>query len=264
MKFSLSGRCVLSSEGLLKPNAEFLQFAADLGFDGVDLRREQCNPDMPPAEIAEIKSRCSDLGLEVAALNAKGISAEAKDDFTKLLDIAQDLGCGRIRASGDVPTVQAAAELAKPDGIRLGVQMHTNGDYETVALAKETLAEIGRANFGVVIEPANLYMAGDEFSAANFSQIADHIFWCHIQSLIIAPPDQAPSKLKLRDGREVGYQRVPIRENTGCDLPAFFSALKATGFNDYVNCLEPVPDTDDWTAFFSDYLAYLREVTAGA
>ena len=257
MKFSLSGRCVLGGGGLLKENAEFLPLAGELGFDGVDLRWEQMNPTLPRAKVDEAKDLCSKHGLEVAALNSKSLAA---DDFKPVLELAKELGCGRIRVSGDIPTIQAAADMAKPYGIRLGVQMHTNGNYETVALAKDTLAEIGRDNYGVVIEPANLYMAGDAFTAENFALIADKIFWCHIQSLIVFPLDQAKGKLTLLDGTQVGYTRVPIRENTGCGLLEFFASLKAVGFNDYINCLEPVPETDDWRGFFADYLAYLREM----
>ena len=262
MKFSLSGRCVVSAKGLLKENAEFLQLASDAGFDGVDLRSDQLSPSLPRERIDEVKELCAKLGLEVAALNARGIAGDAKAELAKLLELAQELGCGRIRVSGDVAAIQDAADMAAAYGIRLGTQMHTNGPCETVALARETLAEIDRPNFGVVIEPANLYMAGDAFTAENFSLIADSIFWCHVQSLVVAPVDQTPTKLKLRSGKEVGYTRVPIRENTGCDMPAFFAALKGVGFDDYVNCLEPTPDTDDWRAFFSDYLAYLKEVAS--
>ena len=261
MKFSLSGRCVVSAKGFLKENAEFLQLASDAGFDGVDLRWDQLNPSLPREGLDEVKELCEKLGLEVAALNAKGIAGDAKPEFVKMLDLAQELGCGRIRVSGDVAAIQDAADTAAAYGIRLGTQMHTNGPCETVALAKQALAEINRPNFGVVIEPANLYMAGDAFTAESFSPIAERIFWCHVQSLVIVPADQTPTKLKLCSGQEVGYRRVPIRENTGCDMPAFFAALRGVGFDDYVNCLEPKPDTGDWKAFFSDYLAYLRELT---
>ena len=257
MKFSLSGRCVVSGDGLLKENEEFLQLAGDLGFDGVDLRWDQMNPDLPRAKVEEAKDLCAKHGLAVAALNTKAIEPA---DLGPMLELAKELGCGRIRAGGAEDAIQAAADLAAPYGIRLATQMHTNGAYETVAAAKETLARIDRPNFGVIIEPANLYMAGDELTADNFSQIADSIFWCHVQSLIVAPPDETPTKLTLRSGKQVGYKRVPIRENTGCDMPGFFAALKGAGFDDYVNCLEPTPDTDDWAAFFGDYLAYLKEV----
>jgi len=260
MKFSLSGRCVLpqkAGQGLLKQNAAFLELAHDVGFDGVDLRWEQMNPSLPDASVEEVRQLCRETGLEVASLNAKGLD---KETFQPLLALAQELDCRRIRVHGDIPSIQKAADWALPSGIQLAEQMHTGGAYESATLAKKTLAEVGRDNFGVIAEPANLRMAGDDFTAENFGLIRNKIFWCHIQSLIVVPLDAAEGRSMLRNGSEVGFTRVPIRENTGCDFRAFFDALKAVGFNGYINCLEPTPAADDWGMFFMDTLAFLRDV----
>jgi len=262
MKYALSGRLVLEGGGKLAlSNREFLVMAGELGFDGVDLRKEQVSIESAPEALDEVAALVRDCGLEVAVLNAAGVSdEEGLRELEALIAIAERLGCKHIRTSGDVASLQKAADVAAKSDLRLCTQMHTNGDYETVALAQETLAKVGRANFGVIIEPANLHMAGDEFSPENFGKITDHVFLSNIQSLIALPPEEAPSKLKLSDGTEIGYKRMPIRENAGMSIPEYFQALAAAGFDGYVNVLEPLPETDDLRGFVADYLAYLREV----
>lgn len=263
MKFSLSGRCVLPTKpgaGLAMANEAFLAMAHDVGFDGVDLRWEQMNPTVPDAEVEEVRRLCRESGLEVAALNAKDLEPGM---FRRLISLAQELGCSRIRVRGDVAAVQQAADLARPAGIRLAEQMHTGGPLETVAAARVVLDRVGRGNFGVIVEPANLRMAGESFTPGSFEPIRDVIFWCHVQSLIVVPPEGAEGKVKLNSGTELGIRRVPIRDNDDCDFRAFFQALAAVGFDGFVNCLEPAPVSDDWGRFFMDSLAFLRE-TAGA
>ena len=261
MKYALSGRFIETGGGVELNQEEFLALAAEAGYDGVDLRGTQLPADASAEDVADLKKQLSTYHLEVAVLNLRGKSGtELLDQLKMLLPIARDLGCTIIRTGGDVNTVQQAADLARSEGIRLAAQMHTNGDFESVAVAEGTLAEIGRDNFGVIIEPANLFMAGDEFSAENFGRIGKFIFLCNIQSLITLPPEQAPAKLILRDGTIVGYRRVPLRENEGMRPREFFAALKGIGFDGWINVLEPRPDTDDLLTFARDYLTYLKEI----
>ncbi|NDC63767.1 MAG: hypothetical protein EBZ59_07260 [Planctomycetia bacterium] len=263
MKFSLSGRCVLPAEagaGLALENEAFLALAHDVGFDGVDLRWEQMNPTLPDAKVEEVRRLCRETGLEVTTLNAKSLAAEP---FGRLLVLARELGCGQIRVRGDVATLRQAADLAGPAGIRLAEQMHTGREFETVAGARQMLSSVDRENFGIIVEPANLRMAGEPFTAENFEPLRDRIFWCHVQSLAVVAADAAEGKALLRGGGEVGFRRVPIHENDDCDFRGFFTALKAIGFDGTVTCLEPAPTFGDQGRFFMDYLAFLRDVARG-
>ena len=167
MEYSLSGRFVETSDGPALGQEAFLALAAEAGYDGVDLRVSQLPADVSRQALAGLREQLAKYNLKVAMLNLRGKSGtELLDQLKLLLPIAKDLGCSIIRTGGDVNTMQQAADLAQSEGIRLAAQIHTNGDFESVAVAQKMLAEIGRDNFGVIIEPANLFMAGDEFSAA--------------------------------------------------------------------------------------------------
>ena len=260
MKFSLSGRFVEMGGGKLAlANTEFIALARRAGYDGVDIRASQLSEDSPPKALEDVMGALKATGLEVAILGMKGTGDNGLASMPKVIELARTLGCKLLRVGGDVEFMKKAADLAAPHGIRLGYQMHTGGDFETFDVAAQTLARIGRANFGVITEPANHFMAGDPFTADNFRKVASHIFASNIQSLIVLPPAEAPSKLKLRSGKEIGYKRVAIQQNPAMNVPGYFAALRAVGFDGWVNMLEPVPEEKDVEKFAKEYLVYLKK-----
>lgn len=264
MKFSLSGRLVeLGGGKLALPNVPFIELAKKAGYDGVDLRASQLSPDSPPEALPEVKKAANAARLKVAILGLKSAGEQGLAALPKTLEMAKELGCKLLRVGGDVAFLQKAADMAAARGIRLGTQMHTGGEFETVALAVETLAKVGRKNFGLITEPANSHMAGEAFTADNFRQIATSIFASNIQSLVVVPPDQTPTKLKLRNGKEIGYKRTPLAENKDMMPAEYFAVLRAVGFNGWVNMLEPHPGEQDLLAFAKDYLGTLKKLALG-
>ena len=264
MKFSLSGRFVEMGGGKLAlPNAEFIAMARRAGYDGVDLRASQLSEDSPPRALEDVVGALKATGIEVAILGMKDSGEKGLASMPKVIELARELGCKLLRVGGDVEFMKKAADVAAPHGIKLGCQMHTGGDFETFDLARQTLARIGRRNFGVITEPANHFMAGDAFTADNLRKVASHLFASNIQSLIVLPPAEAPSRLKLRSGREIGYKRMPIQQNAAMNVPGYFAALRAVGFDGWVNMLEPAPEEKDIEKFAREYLVYLRKVARG-
>ncbi len=264
MKFSLSGRYVeLGAAKHTMTNAQFIELAKRTGYEGVDLRASQLSPDSPPSTLQEVQSALKDTGLHVAIMGLKDAGEKGLAALPKVLEMAKELHCGLIRIGGDAEFIKKAADLAAPHGIRLGSQMHTGGEFETFALAQQTLARIGRPNFGLITEPANHYMAGDTFTADNFRKIAPQIFASNIQSLVVLPPTETASKLKLRSGTTIGYKRLAIQQNTPMNIPAYFAGLRAVGFDGWVNMLEPVPEEKDVEKFAREYLVFLKRVARG-
>ena len=240
MKLTLSGRIVESSEGSAMTVPDFIRMAKETGYDGVDLRYSQIGPDAGEDLLSEVEAALADCGIEAALLNAGGLKdEESLQGLLKIADAAERLGCSTIRASGSDEMCQRAADLMAPRGIRLCSQIHTGGDYETIALTKDTLARIGRSNFGVIAEPANLLLAGQPRDEASLAEIADSIFGVNMQSIILVDPSDDANSLSLRDGTTVYYTRVPLSENTQLDLAGFLAGLKAAGFDGFINVLEP-------------------------
>jgi sugar phosphate isomerase/epimerase len=173
--------------------------------------------------------------------------------LAKVADAAGRLSCDIIRISGSIEMMQKAADLVAGRGMRVCSQIHTGGEYETIASTKETLQAIGRDNFGVIAEPANLLLAGQPSTGDAFTEIIDSVFGVNIQSIILVGADKG-SALKLRDGTEVHFARVPLGENTQMDTQGFFAGLKELNFSGFVNVLEPF-DPDENAAQVAGHAA---------
>ncbi|MDA0836305.1 MAG: TIM barrel protein [Planctomycetota bacterium] len=258
MQLTLSGRIVETASGSAVSIAEFVQMAADNGYESIDLRYSQLGPDHTEAQLAEVESALAGSGIKVALMNAGGI---ANDDslaaLSRVADAAERLNCEIIRISGPIEMMRKSADLVAPRGMRLCSQIHTGGEYETIASTKETLDAVGRENFGVIAEPANLLLAKQPYTGDSFAEIIDSVFGVNIQSIVLVSPEEGGA-LKLRDGTEVHYSRVPLGENSQLDTQGFFDGLKGLGFKGFVNVLEPFHANEDSAQVAGHSAAVLR------
>jgi sugar phosphate isomerase/epimerase len=247
MQLTLSGRIVETATGSAVSIAEFIKMAADNGYEAIDLRYSQLEPNHTESQLAEVESALEGSGIKVALMNAGGI---ADDDslaaLSRVADAAERLNCDIIRISGPIEMMRKSADLVAPRGIRVCSQIHTGGEYETIDSTKETLDAVGRENFGVIAEPANLLLAGQPYIGDAFAEIIDSVFGVNIQSIVLVSPEEGGA-LKLRDGTEVHYARVPLGENSQMDTQSFFNGLKALNFGGFVNVLEPFDANEDST-----------------
>jgi sugar phosphate isomerase/epimerase len=241
MKLTLSGRIVETAQGSAISVTDFIRMARQTGYDAIDLRYSQFGPDAPEALLKQIEQALDETGIEVALMNAGGITnEESLQALLKIAAAARRLRCDAIRISGPVEMCRKAADAVAPKGIRLCSQIHTGGEYETVALTKETLAKVGRGNFGIIVEPANLMLASQPYDRAALSPIDGSVFGVNIQSLILVGPNDQGNALSLKDGTKVYYKRVPLGQNKQFNLDSFFAGLKGIGFGGFVNVLEPL------------------------
>ncbi|MEZ4729587.1 MAG: hypothetical protein R3E79_20855 [Caldilineaceae bacterium] len=60
----------------------------------------------------------------------------------------------------------SAADEARERNIRLAHQSHTQSIFETVAGSLDILQRVGRPNFGIIYEPANLALCGEAYGPA--------------------------------------------------------------------------------------------------
>lgn len=220
---------------------DFFFLARETGYSGVDLRYSQLGSPPPGEKLAETEKAASESGVSIRLLNAAGLrDAASLEALMALAGAAQRLRCSTLRVSGPVELCREAADLVQPLGIRLCTQIHTGGDYETAALARGVLDRVGRTNYGVLVEPANLMMARAPYDRAAMTVLGRAIFGVNLQSIIIVPRGQG-SSLTLRDGDTVHYDRVPLGENRQLLLRPFIEALRDASFDGFINVLEPVP-----------------------
>lgn len=261
MKLSLSGRLVeINANTTAMPVGDFLRLAAQTGYDAVDLRGSQLNPETPVSLVAEIKATLAEFKLEVFAgsYGGKLVDRDEEKRFVAFAETLAGLNAFSIRLGAPPETLKRAARLVAPLGLNIYYQMHTNSPFETIDGAAEVIAEINEPNFGLAPEPANLALAGLPFHLNMFDKLRGGMVGAHVQTLIVCGDGE--QTLTLRDGRKVRYTRVPYAENSQIPFALFFQALKHAGFDGYINELEPYPADGDCEAVAAEAARFLRSV----
>ena len=229
MKLSLSGRVLQGAPEM--STADFIRLARDTGFDLVELRANQVPLDSSEADLAALRRILDDTGVGVSMIVVGGA-----DQAASWAPVARALAATCLRVSGSIEELAVAAE-SLPADLRLVFQMHSGSPFENVALATDSLARIPGDRFGVMPEPANLLFAGATWADDLFVPLADRIYGCNAQSIALDPESDA--EVVMNDGRRVGYSRCAWPENDALGFPAFVAALRAAGYDDFVNFIDP-------------------------
>jgi sugar phosphate isomerase/epimerase len=240
MKLSLSGRmfevdyqyCELSMEG-------FATTARDIGYQGVELRKTQVSLDTPAQEVARIARIIKKAGLEVTCVTTRGVSLKDQESFGRFknyVSLAEALGCKLIKAGGDVPWLQRAADYAAEHGITTAGNTHIQTPFETVSSSMERLRAIGRKNYRLIYDPANLFMAQEDYGAETVEKLADSICYVTVQCPQSVPLKQEEGLFKYKG---FAYkQGLPGEERTP-DFDSVFRGLDRIGYEGWVSVVEP-------------------------
>ena len=211
--------------------SDFIGLARDTGFDLVELRATQVPLESTDAELAELRRVLDESGVGVSMIVVGDANQAAS-----WVGIARALGATCLRANGTVETLSAAAE-SLPSDLRLVFQMHTGSSFENVALAADNIAQIPSDRFGLMPEPANLLFAGETWENDLFVPLKGRIYGCNAQSIALDPgSDEA---VVMNDGRRVPYSRCAWPDNAALGFSAFVAALRAVGYNDFINFIDP-------------------------
>jgi len=235
---------------------DFIRMARDTGFDMVELRANQVPLDSAEAELTELRRILDDCGIGVSMIVA-GDAGQA----ASWAGVARTLGATCLRVSGTVETLAAAAESI-PDDLRLVFQMHSGSPFENVAMAAESLARIPGGRFGVMPEPANLLFAGETWEDGLFAPLEGRIYGCNAQSIALDPESDAT--VVMNDGRPVPYSRRAWPDNAELDFPGFVSALRAVGYDDFINFIDPYHPDMSVRDLATSTAAYARQVVGEA
>lgn len=253
MKYSLSARILETKElsenlkaGIQLDFTQFAQLAADCGFDGVNLRPWQVNTEtVSDSQITSMKKILDEKQLQVFVITGKIDAAFVKR--AKLLQAQV------IQALPDEENLS----LIDSD-MRMAMQMHTNGDFESISDCLESFSTKYRdPRAGIFPEPGNLQLVGEKFSEDMFIPVKERIFGWFFQSLVIE--ETGTSAITLKSGRKVHCRRVDAWENPQLDMALFAKAIKKCGRGNFFNINEP-PRTDfDAGEFLQKTLNFIKE-----
>jgi sugar phosphate isomerase/epimerase len=240
MQLSLSGRQFETPEGISKTPEEFISFAAQVGFRGVELRGGHLSPATTDDEAAAIRDLLQTHGLRcVFATGPEPDSEENLAAFQRLIDLAAMVGSLFVRCGGRslelVPQYRELAQYAADRGVGVISQLHNGTQFANLDLALNILAEIDHPNYGVAFEANHLVFDGQpEHGEGAVRRIADHIKAVSVQAYKPWSEGAREQKIQINDRDWVAC--LP-GDPDGVDFPSVFRGLHGIGFEGFVTCM---------------------------
>ncbi len=146
----------------------FCRLARACGYDGVELRRTQVNPQTPASQRRQVLQSVRDEGLRVICLTARGLPATGPARgafFNTYLDLCEDLECGLLKIAGDPAWLHQVAGEAESRGVALASNNHIGGKLETLSGTRAHLRAVGHPNYGLLFDPLHLRLSGEDYVA---------------------------------------------------------------------------------------------------
>ncbi len=245
MKLSLSVRIAEAAckTRLNVPFRDLVQLAAELGYGAVCMRASVGGIGTPRGELERMRGEVERAGLCVSMITADSDvplnnehGPDSLQNIGPSLDVAEALGGDLIRVclktEADIEHARRAADQAAARGIRLAHQCHTTTLFETVDRSLEVLERIGRPNFGLIYEPANLMICGEPYGLETLRRFRPHLMNVYVQNHRLAPAGPAELETWCLGVRR--FWHIPIWESGGVDFPKMVSALREIGYEGFV------------------------------
>jgi sugar phosphate isomerase/epimerase len=226
---------------------DLAQLASEIGYQALCIRPSQVTVETPDEEIRHMRQILDSYNLQASMVCLRGAIAANTPDSSRLLrhferdlEVAERLGSRLIRISirteEDVRWAQRAADQAQERGICLVHQTHTNSPFETIEQCLEMVARIQRPNFGLVVEPANLLLGGQDYGPEAIQRLGPYIFNVYIQNLRLV--EEGGQSIQTNRGI-VHYERLRVGEEGGIDFARFFQGLKSIRYEGFVTSHQP-------------------------
>ena len=243
IKLALSGRLFEESRKKIATMGElreFVETAAQLGYEGVDLRNSQMPLDRPRQEVKDCAAMLADCGLEVVRMTPRGYPvSEDEALFERYLEFASQLGCRSLKMGGEADDMRRCADLAQRYSIKIGSQNHIGkedapGRTETIDRTVDYLEEINHPNFGLFYDPAHLFVSGSEYGPEAIRRISDKIVFVQIQT----PVETDGSGKGFRFHGRCFTDGV-LGDPDGPEFARVFRGLREVGYDGYICVFSP-------------------------
>ncbi len=246
MKLSLSVRVAEefgSKEKSSMTIDQLIRLAKRNGYEALCMRASQAGVHSPAELVREMSAKIRAAGLAVSMVT--GDFAVPRNDehgpgglrnITPYLDLAKEFGADLIRIcmkkEEDVRWAQKASDEARERKIRLVHQAHCSSLFETVEGSLRVLGAVGRENFGIIFEPANWLISGQDYGAAAIRKLRPYIFNVYVQNHRLRPGGEATIKTWTRG--DVALDHIGLWDRGGVDYADVFRGLHQIGYRGYV------------------------------
>jgi sugar phosphate isomerase/epimerase len=242
MKLSLSVRVAEAAckTKLNVPFRDLVQLAAELGYRAICMRASAAGVLTPKDEMSRMRKDVEEAGLFVSMVTAdfdvplnNSDGPNSLREIASSLDVAEAFGCDLIRvcmkSADDVEHARRAADDAAERGIRLAHQCHTGSLFEEVGPLLEVLEQIGRKNFGLIYEPANLMLCGQLYGVETLAQFKPYLMNVYVQNHQLDPAGPVELETWCRGIRR--FRHLGIWETGGVEFDSVFEGLRAIGYD---------------------------------
>ena len=246
MQFSLSVRVAESFTNKrvsTLPFAKLAEAAQEAGYDALCMRASvvsiESSAEKRQAVARELRERNLKVSMVTGDFAVPENSAEGPKclrNISPYLDLCNDLGCDLIRvcikSEEDVQAAQRAADEAKERQVRLAHQCHTQSMFETVLGSMEVLEKIHRANFGLIYEPANLALCGQEYGWGTLQRMRPYLFNVYLQNHV--PVTGGSLIMDTWTRGPVPSELLKFTDPTGIDMASIMGWLEDLQYAGYV------------------------------
>ena len=217
------------------PAEEFIEIVNQGGASAICMRASGAGVEASPEQLQTLASKIASANLPVTMVTADYDvplnNAEGPNSLRNIrpsLDVAEAFDCDLIRVcmknETDIAFARQAAELAAERGIRLAHQCHTSSLFEEVDQILDVLKEIDRDNFGIIYEPANLLLNGQDYGVETLQRLAPHIMNVYVQNHRLDP--KGPEVLDTYCRGPVRFHHLYLWETGGVDFTQVFQGLR--------------------------------------
>jgi sugar phosphate isomerase/epimerase len=222
---------------------QLIALARKYRFEALCMRASQAGVHTPRDVLKSVRRRIDDAGLRVSMVTGDFAVPSNNDrgpdllrNITPHLDLAETLGADLIRVcmkkDDDIAAAQRASDQARERGIRLAHQSHCASLFETVENSVRVLKAVGRRNFGIIYEPANWMVAGEDYGRKTIKRLQPYLFNVYVQNHRLTTKGAA-AIVTWKKGK-VPLDHIGIWEKGGVDFDAVAAGLRDAGYSGYV------------------------------
>jgi sugar phosphate isomerase/epimerase len=237
------------------------------------MRASQAGTHSSTEHIAEIRQKADAAGLPISMVTGDFAVPSNNDDGPMLLrnirpylDLAESFGAKLIRVcmkkDEDLAFARKSADEARERGIRLAHQSHCASLFETVAGALRILQRVDRPNFGIIYEPANWLIAGEDYSRETIRKLRPYLFNVYIQNHRLTPDGTA--QVETWKKGLVRLEHIGVWESGGVNAEEMFAGLHEVGYQGYVTVHQAFGDVMPVEEAVRRSYEYLKPLASGA
>lgn len=251
----LSVSCRIAEGFLRKEDAilslpELCDLAVEAGYEAICMRASQIGVHSSTDRIAHARDVIQQRNLNVTMISGDFDIVYNNDrgpnclrNITPYLNLAEAFSTSLVRVciktEKDIAAACRAADEAAERGITLVHQCHVQSLFETVDDIESRLKQIGRSNFGLIFEAANLEECRQEYGPTTIIRLAPWIRNVYLQNQRLNPLGAVT--LDTWSHGPISLDLIDIPDDGGIDFARIFAGLNQVGYDGILTVHQSAP-----------------------